>query len=229
MRSGEPTDDGLVHDLRSLFDEEVRRARDEPPSRPDLSRLKPAPFHPVGSSLLIVVAGVALGLLLLRSPESQLSTGAEATPTAVASPSETAAATVQGTPGPLTDGVPTSFGGEVVLRGGELEAWISASTDDASFLAGGWWHKGEVIRACPNPRSREVVSCILFELYQDAEGGEKLWVAPADDGLLPSDYGHLTRPVVLRLHTHDLRCSPDDPGCEQRSVLLEVLWLGPPS
>jgi hypothetical protein len=230
----EPADKALIRDLSRLFDGELARAKQPPLPHPAASRLDSASLTGLSISVLVVAAGVAIGLLVVRGLVPLVPIGANASSSARTdggeqSPSGSAAPDGQGTPGPLVNGVPGSFGGEIVLQGSDLAAWIAATKDDTPFLAGGWWHQGEVIRACPNPRSREVVSCIVFELYKDAEGGEKLWVAPGDDGLLPSDYGHLTRPVVLRLHTHDLRCSADDPGCQQRSVLLEVLWLGPPS
>jgi hypothetical protein len=146
--------------------------------------------------------------------------------TAAGSPSPSATAT----PGPLVDGIPIQFSGLPVLRGRDLEPWIGQSEDDTSFLAGGWLHENPPTYYCAIFLSdRAVEPCNGVALYPNAEGGNAIWIGPGSVGIMPNDFRDLTRPVVLRVHTHDSRCSTEEHGCEQNAVVLEVIWLGPPS
>jgi hypothetical protein len=141
-------------------------------------------------------------------------------------PSPSATATL----GPLVDGIPIHISGLPVLAGRDLERWIGQSEDDTSFLAGGWLRKNPPTYYCAIFLSdRAVEPCNGVALYPDAEGGNPIWIGPGTVGTMPNDFRDLTRPVVLRVHTHDSRCSTEEHGCEQNPVVLDVIWIGPPS
>jgi hypothetical protein len=139
------------------------------------------------------------------------------TPTSLASPA-------------LDNGIAASIDGQPVLRGDDLRAAIANSADDMPFLAGGWLQSHVVVRACqaepvnPSDAHKALDMCGSFGLYDQPDNGVVIWVAPGDPGLLTSDMFGVTRPVVLKLHTHDSRCYFD--GCAPEPVLGRVAWLG---
>lgn len=252
MNDLEGRGDPLQQDLRVLFDHEVGLAQSTD-TRTILARasLRATSRHRgIGRFVALTAVVLALlGLAVYRAPSDQL--GALG-PTQAGSPQLTPAATVlpstvpasalpssappaTRTPSPtpmagsLVDGVPANLGGAPVFRGVALLDKIAASSDTETFLAGGWFHQGEVVRFCAFQRfDRAVDLCLSFGVYERRSGGEPLWVGRGDDGLLPEGQSEAAdRPVVLLVHTHDPRCSTDDPGCVQRPVLSGVEWLGP--
>jgi hypothetical protein len=232
-----------VAETAGAGDYEVARARKQPVAPARIKHRWPR-RHQIGAGVVLAVSAIAI-LVVLRTPRFPMSVGGSSgpslTPGRLAGPTPTAQATmahgetstptaVPGTAGPIVAGIPASFGGVPVLRGGELEAWISANTDATPALAGGWFREDHLIIYCPIPQvPAPVESCGSFPLYEDAWDGDRLWIAPGDEGLLPDRlYEKATRPVVLLIHTHDARCPADDESCERRPVLLEVIWLGEP-
>jgi hypothetical protein len=239
MNDVDPSSDVLVRDLKRLFAHELERARTDPPVPRSPRNRGSSVSAGIGFAILGVL-GIAIAAIALKQPDQLVALGPTGTPsigTSTANATMTPTDNTDGTAapsavpasiGPLVNGLPAKIGSQPVRRGPDLSAAIASSTDDGSFLAGGWFHEGRVVRFCPMPISpRAVEACNSFALYADVRGGEPLQIARGDDGLLP---GYLateaTRPVVLRIHTHDPRCFPEDTGCDLRPVLLEIVWLG---
>jgi len=134
------------------------------------------------------------------------------------------------TPSALVDGLPTSIDGKPVLRGDDLRAAITSSTDDTPFLAGGYLQSRvsvfncRVVPADESADAKAIDQCFSFGLYDQLVGGLVIWVSRGDAGLLTADMIGVDRPVVVRLHTHDSRCT--QPYCAQTPVLVSVAWLG---
>lgn len=234
-------DDPLPRELRLLWDHELDLAhRDLPrPARPTTRRSSRG-VSGAAVVMTALVAAAAVGLSLRggvpgSSPMAPSVAGAgDASPVSTRAgepePSHPVATDLPQTPGPIREGVPRTFGGNEVLRGGELARWIASTTDETPFLAGGWFRKDHLVRFCPIPRSvTDVDACYSFALYDTKGGGEPLWIARGDQALDAARLSEdATRPVVLQIHTHDARCSTADGGCELRPVLLQVIWLGDP-
>jgi hypothetical protein len=241
MNDLDSSHDRLLGDLDALYRYELRRA-EVSESRaanypPRARQMATGPLAILAATVIILFA-IAVRPPIDRQPSSGASaspaesiSGALATPPPTATPLVTAESTdVPATAGPLVDGVPESFGGEPVFRGPGLAAKIDEASGDEPFLAGGWLHKGEVIRFCSFQRFDPAVDlCYSFGLYESTKGGDPLWIGRGADGILPSGLAEeATRAVVLLIHTHDPRCSPDDTGCDRRPILSEVMWLGTP-
>jgi hypothetical protein len=235
-------DDRLIGDLQALFRHELRRAELNESclaNQPNRARQMTAGPLAIFAAAVVILLAIAVRPTIDRqlaggaspSPWQSMS-GALPTPPPTTTPLVTAEPTpMPATPGPLVDGVPESFGGEPVLRGAALADRIAGASSVEPFLAGGWFHKGEVIRFCSFRRFDPSVDlCYSFGLYASASGGEPLWVGRGDEGLLPTGLSEeANRAVVLLMHTHDPRCSSDDTGCETRPVLTQIVWLGTPS
>jgi hypothetical protein len=238
------SDDRIRRGLQELFAHEVARAQLSSPllasgnARSFGARYRLGTLAVVGV-LAILVIGIAVRLPSgpVGNSASQVPTEAAAVPTAnqsLGTPVETAPAPSAPTPtstpvvGPLAGGVPRSIGAEEVLQDKALLSAIAASSDSQAFLAGGWFHKEHVVRFCPYIRLDAAVDgCTTFGLYSAMTGGEPLWVGAGDAGLLPTDFStESTRPIVIRVHTHDPRCPGDDSACRFRPVLLEIVWVG---
>jgi hypothetical protein len=242
MSDSDTDNDWLLRDLDALYEYELRQAAvsESHPAKP-APRAKRLPTGP-----LAIMATAVLVLLAVAgrpTPHGQRGSGASGGPTesnlaALASPLPTSTplmtpmpGSVFETPGPLVDGVPESFGGQPVFRGPTLASRIVEASSEEPFLAGGWFHEGEVIRFCSFRRfDRAVDLCYSFGLYDSAARGDPVWIGQGDDGLLPTGLSEESnQAVVLLVHTHDPRCSSDDTGCATRPVLSQIVWLGTPS
>jgi hypothetical protein len=192
--------------------------------------------------IALVLSGFVLGYLALLFEVPASSTTAAgsgavrtAAPTdaATANPTELPTASPPiATPilsGPLEDGVPTTLGGEAVIRGQALLHAEGAATDDARFLVGGWFHAERSVMFCTFQRPpRAVDRCAGFALYVGSSTRLGIIVAQGTDGLRSLEVDEAAfRPVVLRVHTHDPRCPAANTSCPDQLVLDTVAWLGP--
>jgi hypothetical protein len=253
------SDESLAVALRDLYRSDVRaavadwsgRRRPASPGRSAPSRPRPGLLLPTLVASLAVVA-----VMLSRQPSSDThSAGAtdpqishEASTADHASPSgratEQAARTANTASstlavGPLIEGLPRSIGGEPVIRGSTaIRERIESSSDSASFLIGGWFHRnaGSPVLYCPAyMEGTPWWVCSTFVLYDRREGGSTIespdqyvLIYPGDpariDPRLPSAS---TAPVVLRINTHDRSCPPQVSECSSLPVLLELVWRQP--
>ena len=153
-------------------------------------------------------------------------------PSALSSPAPTSA---QG-PGPIVDGVPTTFNGVPVLRGDALRAAVAASTDATPFLAGGWFQSiySHITSYCPAFRPPQAVDTCGNNvlLYDEQVGWTRTAMTGGETFDLVSDLLTMPvdRPAVLLVHTHDPACV--DAGakgfdCAHLPVVSMVEWTGP--
>lgn len=203
-------DQRMHEQLGDLWRREVARAQG----------YRPQPARPRGSSKVTVVAQLAVAVLVLAVIATALYMALPSGP--ASSPSPTA--------GELVNGIPTSIDGQPVLRGDDLRATIAGATDDTAFLAGGYLQSRVPVFNCRDIPASEsadqqaIDQCFSFGLYDQLVGGLVIWVSRGDAGLLTADMMGVDRPVVVRLHTHDSRCT--QPYCTQTPVLVGVAWLG---
>jgi hypothetical protein len=238
-------DSALALALRQLYLAEVDRARHEPQSALVAVRggvqARAKAWSPLVAAALVLVLGVAaVGSQLGRGapspvgPESA-NPGGGASATRSLTPSAEASASLIG---PIVGGIPETIGGEPVLRGTDaIRQRIERSTDDSSFLVGGWFHKGGLRIFCPAVLSRMSLSwwpCSTVQLYEQARGDEQhqgtsaVWIYPGDPRRIdPGTAIAAVRPVVLRIHTHDSSCTAEVQDCNSLPVLLELVWIGP--
>jgi hypothetical protein len=237
-------DSALALALRNLYLDEIDRARHEP--RVALHALQGSvqtrakTWSPLVAAVVVLAVGVAAvgsqlgrGAPSLAGPETASPGGVPAR----GSPNPSAEASASSV-GPIVDGIPVTIGGERVLKGTDtIRQRIENSTDDTSFLVGGWFHKGGLNILCPAVLSYLSVHwwpCSTIQVYERAQGDEQhqgtgaVWIYPGDP--LRIEWATATaavRPVVLRIHTHDARCPARVQGCSSLPVLVEVVWLGP--
>ena len=236
------------------MDDPIERAlRSRPPNLP--TSLAPLVLSTHGSSnafgaaltLLVTIGtiGVILGGIGLRVPGGEPGATASDSGVSPATPSPIASTVKPSVPLIDANGIPTGVGGEPVLTGAAITAAVTNATDDHSFLVGGWIHQGrpvcpvsltnlgpwycpgiglyasksapDAIDKIPNDPLFRVYIVNLDKYFADlAKTGE---VAPFES----------TRPVVLRIHTHDSTCPAELPGCSSLPALVEVVWVGPAS
>lgn len=130
--------------------------------------------------------------------------------------------------GPFVDGIPTSIDGVTVHVGDEAQRALERSLNAESFLIGGWFHAGRAILSCPVYLYGTRWGCNAWIwLYSDATAPEARFVYPADPPNLADVlvFGE-TRPVVLRVHTHESACPSDFEGCDLLPVEEAVAWIG---
>jgi len=237
-------DSALALALRSLYLDEVDVARREPPvalgALQGSVQARTKTWSPLAAAVVVLAVAIAVvGSQLVREvpslagPESASPGGGTATGSL--NPSAQAGAS---SVGPIVDGIPVTIGGERVIRGTDaIGQRIENSTDDTSFLVGGWFHKGGLNILCPAVLSYLSVHwwpCSTVQVYERAQGDEQhqgtgaAWIYPGDP--LRIEWATATaavRPVVLRIHTHDANCPAGLQGCSSLPVLVEVVWLGP--
>jgi hypothetical protein len=236
-------DSALALALRNLYLDEVDRARHEPQA--GLLAVRGSPrtrartWSPLAAAAVVLVIGVAaVGFQLARSAPSTRGPGSAnpggAPATGSLNPSTEASAS---SVGPIVGGIPETIRGERVLRGTDaIRQRIENSTDDTSFLVGGWFHKGGLNVPCLAGLwnwSR----CSTIQLYEGAHGDEQhqgvgaVWIYPGDPRRIEWETATAAvRPVVLRIHTHDASCPvglQNFQDCRSLPVLVEVVWLGP--
>ncbi|HEY8238690.1 MAG TPA: hypothetical protein VIF63_04575 [Candidatus Limnocylindrales bacterium] len=182
-----------------------------------------------------IIAGVAIAAVIVGCSvtlPSEPSSAASGVPSTTASPARP-------TPTPVgsfvvvgaldDDGVPTSVEGVAVLRGDALRAAISGSIDSSAILGGGWFHGPLSTAYCTLQlfeEDRAVSICNSIGLFEHRVGGSPVRMAAGDVRDAANVSTAVDRPVVLRLHTHDARCVPQDKGCDLRPVALDIAWLG---
>ena len=213
-------DQRMHEQLDALWQQEVARAEG----------YRPQPARPRRASNVTVVAQLAAAALVIVVIVGALYVALPSGPASSPVPTSSPSPTPPPTPGALLNGIPTSFDGQPVLRGDDLRAAIAASTNDTPFLAGGYLQSRVSVFNCLNVPADEsadekaIDQCFSFGLYDQLVGGLVIWVSRGDAGLLTADMIGVDRPVVLRLHTHDSRCT--QPYCVQTPVLVSVAWLG---
>jgi hypothetical protein len=131
------------------------------------------------------------------------------------------------------DGIPSSLGGEAVLRPASAIAQASAATDDSSFFVGGW-RRGPVAYSCPavlsgsvtpNPLAPGCGGYIIDDLPMPDPTEAQIRLVPFGVAL-PADAG----PAVFLVHVHDRRaagCTTDVlTACDRAFVVDGVVWTG---
>jgi hypothetical protein len=120
-----------------------------------------------------------------------------------------------GAPGAM----PTTIGGEPVLRGETIAAYVAAATDDTPFLIGGLIDFFFVVDCFVPPDFPETL------LLRPCGG----WPSIGGIALVTDDW-HPTpsQRYVLRVHVHDPRAADCPPAyreqCERAVVVDEVVW-----
>lgn len=236
---GLSTDPQLEARLRALYRLERERAAADLRAAdlraaPIVQRTRPVVRPAVlasGLSTVAIAAALLVALALRPGVGTSPPAGGGATAVAPAS-ATTTTATAGATPlatEAQQDGIPATIDGRPVLTGGAIADAIANSTNDASFLIGGWFPAGYYGPYCaalkPGP-----ASCTPYALHLSKGSQESVFVYPPGAS---SDIGSYmaTQPVIMRVHTHDARCRdlPNVDGCENRLVLEEIVWLGPKS
>ena len=213
-------DQRMHEQLDALWQQEVARAEG----------YRPQPARPRRASNVTVVAQLAAAALVIVVIVGALYVALPSGPASSPVPTSSPSPTPPPTPGALLNGIPTSFDGQPVLRGDDLRGAIAASTNDTPFLAGGYLQSRVSVfnrlnvPADESADEKAIDQCFSFGLYDQLVGGLVIWVSRGDAGLLTADMIGVDRPVVLRLHTHDSRCT--QPYCVQTPVLVSVAWLG---
>jgi hypothetical protein len=226
----------IVGRLQALYAAELDRAAADILGAPILGTAK-ASVRWRGLASVVSTLAVAGALILAVALRSSLGAGPQAGGVPTQGPS-TAAATGSTTSTPPTSfqqkgGMPTTIGGEPVLTGTAITNAIGTSTDDTPFLVGGWLHVEQPQLYCPMVLTNHSpwTICDALPLYGSADESEPLWIYPGQ----PSKLGDLsphqaTRPVVLRIHTHDPACPTGYiADCSRLPVFIEVVWAGPGS
>jgi hypothetical protein len=162
------------------------------------------------------------------APSSQAATG-PVEPTAVSTPGPTPIGSTHAI-GPIVDDLPATVDGQEVVRLDAARSGLTAVEDDSPILVGGWFHAGRIVRSCAMIRYLPAIDpCFSFAIYPAATGSSPLWIAPGDvpfpGGAGPTD---ATRPVVLAVHHHDVRCPSGDAECAGIPVLVALVWVGDP-
>jgi hypothetical protein len=164
---------------------------------------------------------VASALLIAACSRTHPPTASPGSSTMASHSAGTASATT------FPDGIPTSIGGQPVIRPGAALAFASARNDATPFLIGGWT-SGPVVIACPTAVAGPSLapSCI--------GGNPSLGESAGDNGIWQSLFNLAgvrlpgSGPVVLQVHSHDPRaadCPPDlRPTCEMAIVIDSVAW-----
>jgi hypothetical protein len=125
------------------------------------------------------------------------------------------------------------------------KAAVANATDDRSFLVGGWIHHGRPVCLLSLTRLGHW-HCPGIALYASKTAPDAIEKIPNDPwfGVYIVDVDKYfadlaktgdvapfesTRPVVVRIHTHDSTCTAEVPGCASLPVLVDVVWVGPAS
>jgi hypothetical protein len=198
-----------------------------PSARAESQRWAPrlAAWTTAAAAVLIVAAGLSFGLLS-RGPSGPSASGTSLSPTGEATPVPSQALD-------MVDGLPVSIDGQPVLRGDAALAAFSRSTDAAPILVGGWLRPPfavpcPVYRGTPDDRWNPCSGIWLFEsAVTDPTVATPaiilhLGLVPASLETVPDG---LVRPIVVRVHTHDVTCKAAD--CRLLAVVEAVAWLGP--
>jgi hypothetical protein len=217
-------DKSLIASLRDLYLSELQRAGDVRHASvvPVLTRPRRGPVA-IASSLAaaVVVLALVAGLTVVAPPR---------TDNGSASPSPTLSS---GSPamGPLMGGIPTTVGGQPVLRGEAIQERIRTSKDSTPYLVGGWFHRGEPERFCPAfLTGTPWWFCSAFALYDQPKGGSITWIYPGHPAGIAKDAPiAANRPVVLLIRTHDPSCAthPAPTDCATLPVVVRLVWSGP--
>jgi hypothetical protein len=131
----------------------------------------------------------------------------------------------------LVDGLPVSIDGEPVLVGTAASSAIEASTDDTSFLVGGWLYNLGA-RTCTMALTNEspwITSCGGYHLLsRPMTGTAEIAVAQGRSSFsIGSVAEGSVLPIVLRVHTHDPSCPVSERiDCAHLAVLDELMWEG---
>jgi hypothetical protein len=131
----------------------------------------------------------------------------------------------------LVDGLPVSIDGEPVLVGAAASSAIEASTDDTSFLVGGWLYNVGA-RTCTMALTNEspwITSCGGYHLLsRPMTGTAEIAVAQGRSSFSSGSVAEgSVLPIVLRVHTHDPSCPVSERiDCAHLAVLDELVWEG---
>jgi hypothetical protein len=131
----------------------------------------------------------------------------------------------------LVNGLPVSINGEPVLVGSAASSAIEASTDDTSFLVGGWlYNRGTIYCALvlTNESPWETWCGGYHLLSRPVPGSPQIVIArglsnvtigePAEGSVIP---------IVLRVRTHDPACaSTPRIDCAHLAVFDDLVWEG---
>ena len=149
---------------------------------------------------------------------------------APASTDDHRATVVDAAAGRYDDGLPRSVGGQPVHRGGAALAFANASTDESSFLIGGWLTVQPGLSACipTGPAGAAWLGDCGRPTLSDRAGIHDAAIAPSvtfrfASGVLGSG------PVVASVHVHDPRaaeCTNSVDACDRMMVVERVLWTG---
>jgi hypothetical protein len=203
------------------------RPEDRRPGGPELRR-----FHRLRTAVRIaaiaaaIVLAVGLGFIV-AGPRNA------ANPEA-ASPSAATPEAITQIPR-YSDGIPTVWLGQPVLRWNDALARRRTATDATPFLVGVWLNIDTGPESCPaqfaNPSAPNswirIGGCLDNPISADAGG-------TADDlnGVATFQFavGDIeTGPAILRVHVHDARssdCGPQQDICDRMIVVEQAVWAG---
>jgi hypothetical protein len=134
-----------------------------------------------------------------------------------------------------TDGIPSVWQGEPVLRWNDALARGGSAKDDTPFYVGVWLNIDNGPRSCPaefgNPSAPNswirLGGCTDNPISAD-EGGP----APDLNGVATFQFAvgdFETGPAILRVHVHDPRasdCGPQQDVCDRMIVVEQAVWAG---
>jgi hypothetical protein len=221
--------------LRALYQVELERAASDLRAAPMARRTRVGSRSGVLAAAFssVAIAAVLLAALALR-PGLGTNPGAGALATGTTPTSPTTAVTTAGSTPSATEpgqgGIPATVDGQPVLTGTAIADAISKSTDDTPFLIGGWFPAGGYYGPYCAALAPGPASCTPYLLHLSEGSEDSVFVYPTTAATDILSY-MATQPVVMRVHTHDVRCTdlPNLDGCSNRLVLEEIVWLGPKS
>jgi hypothetical protein len=228
------SDTELAVRLRRLYAAEMQRAEaDLAVVSRTTSRAMSVRFGSMAAVASLILMVSLVGGLAIRGARTGILPGASqsslATQPGTTVSARPAAATATGFDG---NGIPTKIDGQSVLTEGAILAHVTQATDDHSFLVGGWFQKGQPRMYCPAVlRSYSPwEACGSVALFRSAtDSGSSILIRTASFANMPwiVTEGEATRPVVLKVDTHDSRCPSVLSECPSMIALLGVVWEGP--
>ena len=232
--------------IRAAFLEERRRAESDlqlEPLAPRTRRGSRAVARLAAAVIVLVVALGTAGIIGslpghgssdpsdMPTASSTPKTGPSALPTTTSNPRPTLDMT-----GRYTDGIPTTFDGQPVIRWDAALAMRDTVTNTTPFLTGAWLNipvgffmcpAGHADPSAPSTTWLEDLGC-RFDYVSTEAGGQPT----TQMGVTTFRFykGQLTTgPAIMRVHVHDPRatqCGYEKAICDRMIVVDDIVWSG---
>ena len=245
-------DDRTEHRIRAAFQAERLRAETDLRLEPLPTRARPRPrlaARLATAAIVVVVAAGTAGVIASLpgresgGPNEAPTASSTPTPGSSAEPTATEASTATERPRPTvdmtnrySDGIPTTFDGQPVIRWDAALARRETAADATTFLTGAWLNIPVGAFSCPAAHADpsapsttwlENLGCDFRYVSTDAGSP-----ASAQFGVTTFRFykGQLTTgPAIMRVHVHDSRasqCGYQKAICDRMIVVDDIVWSG---